>query len=500
VWEIALVGAVCAAVYWPMLGATGLSSTEGHRAIPGWAMLQSGDWLRVTMFELGYLRKPPGMPWAVACSSAIFGETEFAARAVSAAAVTLMSLLCLAVGTRWFGRPWGVVAGLACALMPQYWSVGRAAEIEALNNLGTLAAAVLLIELALPAPGRRWIRTGALALGAAGAVVLTSLAKGPASAPVLAAAPVGACIAARSARGLLRPGVWGAAALSAAALAAIGVVVLRANAGEETVRQGVSDFLWSRDRALQIATLLPTAFGAAMPASAALLLLPGVGRGARREGSREPALADAAAWTWVVALAAFTAAGVSNSRYAMPAAGLLPLVAAYVAREGVRGEAGERARGIVRALAARRGMVALGTMLAAAAVFVPLWERQRMRASGRAAGEMLGTTIARGVADAGPRTVELWADEMVETRPEVLLYAARAAAAAGVSVRPIWAKPAMERGETPAPGEYLLLKTDGARAREPEMFARAIESGRLAPVAGGTVHEFEFVLYRSVAP
>src|SRR5690606_23128449 len=98
---------------------------------------------------------------------------------------------------------------------------------------------------------------------------------------------------------------------------------------------------------------------------------------------------------------------------------------------------------------------------------------------------------------AGPGPVELWANEMVETRPEVLLYAARAAAPEGVAVRPLWAKPAMRRGELPAPGGYLLLKADGTRAREPEMFARAIESGRLAPVAEGTVHEFEFVLYRS---
>jgi 4-amino-4-deoxy-L-arabinose transferase-like glycosyltransferase len=50
----------------PWLGSSGLSQSEGHRAIPGWTMLERGNWIVPHLFEQPYLRKPPGMPWAVA--------------------------------------------------------------------------------------------------------------------------------------------------------------------------------------------------------------------------------------------------------------------------------------------------------------------------------------------------------------------------------------------------------------------------------------------------
>src|SRR5690606_23443896 len=136
-----------------------------------------------------------------------------------------------------------------------------------------------------------------------------------------------------------------------------------------------------------------------------------------------------------------------------PAAVLLPPVAAYAARgwaasarrreEAGRGRTGRR---LVRA-----GAVSLlVALVVGAAVWVPLWERQRSRASGRAAGGAVAAAIVRDApADGTP--VILWADEMIEARPEVLLYAAREAAAAGRGLRPVWAKHAMERGELPPP-------------------------------------------------
>ena len=51
--------------------------------VPGWTMLRTGDWWHVEMFGQAYFRKPPGMPWAIAGASALLGETEFAAGAVS---------------------------------------------------------------------------------------------------------------------------------------------------------------------------------------------------------------------------------------------------------------------------------------------------------------------------------------------------------------------------------------------------------------------------------
>ena len=66
--QVVIVLALCAVVFWVRLGADGLGATEGHRAVPGWEMLDTGRWLVPTMFDQPYLRKPPGMSWAVALS------------------------------------------------------------------------------------------------------------------------------------------------------------------------------------------------------------------------------------------------------------------------------------------------------------------------------------------------------------------------------------------------------------------------------------------------
>ena len=78
--QVTLVLLACAAVFWPLLGRGGLAMTEGHRVIPAWEMLDTGDWLTTRMFETAYVRKPPGIAWLIALSSMVFGQTEWAAR------------------------------------------------------------------------------------------------------------------------------------------------------------------------------------------------------------------------------------------------------------------------------------------------------------------------------------------------------------------------------------------------------------------------------------
>ncbi|MFG0259415.1 MAG: ArnT family glycosyltransferase, partial [Phycisphaerales bacterium JB041] len=106
--QVLLLVIVSAAIFLPRLGATGLSMSEGHRAIPAWEMLEdtrAGDahWLVPRMFETAYLRKPPGMLWAIAGSTAVFGETEFAARFPSALSAMLLGIAVWWFATRWFG-------------------------------------------------------------------------------------------------------------------------------------------------------------------------------------------------------------------------------------------------------------------------------------------------------------------------------------------------------------------------------------------------------------
>src|ERR1043165_6999072 len=126
--QLALVILIAAFVYLPFLGVRPPDFSEGHRAVPGWTMLESHDWWHIRMFGTTYIRKPPGTPWAIAASSSLFGETPFAARLPSALSAILMSAIAWFYGRRWFGA--GLAAGLAQALTPLFWSPGRTAEIE----------------------------------------------------------------------------------------------------------------------------------------------------------------------------------------------------------------------------------------------------------------------------------------------------------------------------------------------------------------------------------
>ena len=230
-WAVALILAVCAAVYWVGLGKNGLSMSEGHRAIPGWEMVRSGEWLVPRMFERVYVRKPPGMFWAIAASAKVLGETEFSARAVSALAMTLSALVVFLVARRWFGNAGGLAAGLAQALTPLWWSVGRSAEIEALNNALTQAACLLVVDAMVrwrggidgsagaSAVGGRESFTGSL-LTLMGVAICTGgalLVKGPACASAIGATLLAGVLVKRSARAAFRPGVVVGLVLGAAA-------------------------------------------------------------------------------------------------------------------------------------------------------------------------------------------------------------------------------------------------------------------------------------------
>src|SRR4051812_43920322 len=206
VWQALIVVAVAGLVYWPLLGSSGFSFSEGQRVLPGWEMVRSGDWLVTRLFEQPYLRKPPGMPWAVAVASLVFGENEFSARAPSAIGMTLGPLLSFVFATRWFGRGWGMVAGLSHALAPVFLYPGRSAEIESLHNLFVQGSVLVMIELLVLRAGGRPAAAWALALavGVCGMVML----KGPSGLPCLAGAMIAACLVLGSARPLRNPYVW----------------------------------------------------------------------------------------------------------------------------------------------------------------------------------------------------------------------------------------------------------------------------------------------------
>jgi 4-amino-4-deoxy-L-arabinose transferase-like glycosyltransferase len=484
----------CAAVYFPLLGATGLSNSEGHRAIPGWEMLERNEYLIPRLFGQAYLRKPPGMAWAVALSSFYLGQTEAAARAVSAISMTLLALLAVRASGRWFGPRTALWAGLAAALTPLFWPSGRSAEIEALNTLAAAGAVIFVLDLLLWEGGRG--RRGVpIALGAALCIALGLFAKGPALLPALAGAVIAACLLRRSARVLANPGLWLALLLPAAAflLYVLRVRAALAASGETPVLQGPSEFLWGAHELtatgiLKVISMPAAALLSALPASLALLWVWGPrARAEALRGSVAPGahiMARAVGSASLLSLVLLALGGVDNPRYALPSLGFLPVLAGYLAL----GHEGGFDAGRLRALRALQPRLWPVLLAAVAGLYILKVEPRSRASSGREAGQRLAEYLTPGA--------EVWADHLVEARPEVLWYAREAArSGGGLAVR--WVPGMASGAKLPGPGGYVAVRTDAASG-EKTALERAGLLGRLTPVEGGSVHKYTFVVYEVV--
>jgi len=525
--------AIGAAVFLPKLGSTGLSMSEGHRAIPAWEMLDDAradeaHWLVPRMFETAYLRKPPGMLWAIAASTTVFGETEFAARLPGALSATLLGIAVWWFATRWFGSPWGVAAGLAQILLPVTWPSARSAEIEPLHMLTTGVACLLVVDWFARMPRTRsghWTRAGVLSIS----VLAMLMVKGPSGAPFLLGTLAGSLIV----LGLAQPGRRVIAKnMLLPLLLALGAALLVARlltqpdlGTEPAVRQGVDSFLWERDKLLRILFISPTILATMLPVSLVLLFPWGPDAAREREAKHAPTgpetIARALAFSILGALAIFELAGVSNERYGLPLCALLTPLVAYVARgawqRGLKSPApAQRESGCTSperrdpecpapesptsvgptpAFLGTRPAIAramfLGSpfawpilLLIGAAVYVGVLEPDRRASSGREAGIALAAHLPGGA--------EIWADEMIEARPEVLYYAVREAAAQGKSVRVRWLKPDFLPEAQPE-GLLLLLREDDL-ADEVAAYREMDRFGTFREIARGVVHKYTFVL------
>lgn len=487
-----VVVALALVVYWPLLGHAGLTDSEGHRAIPGWRMLASGEFLVTHLFEHPYLRKPPGMPWAVAASSALLGETEFAARAVSALASTCAALLALIFAARWFGRAHALWAGAAFVLMPLTWAPARAAEIEALNHVFTLAAAGLVLDLFLRPAGARLVRGALLALAALGLL----LAKGPASLPVIVGAVASGWIVTRSPRPLasILPALLAAALVAGALAWAIAQRVL----GQDPVTQSPAEFLWSLARVPAIAAFGPLALLSALPAALALAFPFGPDARAEAQQSEDARevtrAARALALAVLLSLGAYTALGVSNPRYAMPALMLAPIGMAYLrwgaASGGMLPLRARLARWAMLDPARGVGLPMLALLLIASGVFVFLTDAQKVRSSGREVGQRLAQDLKPAQ---GERRVMLWADGLIEARPEILWYAQREAQRLGYELSVRWS-PGWHT--LPPGGAALALRVDD-RGNELGVLTRLGPTGAVSD-PGPTIEfrEWRFTIVR----
>lgn len=500
--QVVIVLLVCAVVYLPRLGVDGLTGSEGHRAIPAWEMLATGNWLTPRLFEQVYLRKPPGIAWAIAASSAVFGQTEFAARFVSVVASTVMALVAMLFAARWFGRRWALAAGLAQGLLPVAWVVGRTAEIEALHNLAVQVACLSLFHALVY--GSRGIAVNGVASGAPGIVRLwpavlagfsvaaAGLLKGPAGLPCVAAVVLGACVAARSLRPLLGHAIPVAVTVTVCVLVPIAVVVIDAARGEQIVWQSPGEFLWRGDRVGRILLLAPLAFASALPAAAALVFP--WGSVAQREAVDEVAaervrIARGLSSAWLFALAIYVALGVDNPRYAMPAIAFIAPVMTYVFRGAFGGFTRQR-RIIARVLMLHSPAAWPVGLVIAALIGIYAVGPSPPHRDGRRAGELLAANIADRLGPT-PGPLEIWADNLVEARPEVLWYATHEAPRHGLVLRPKWV-PQSISADLPAPGHLIVLRTDDLSLEH----LRFADDPRLEPVADGELRMYRYTVYR----
>lgn len=505
---------VAVALYFPFLGFSGFAHSEGFRVYPGWEMLEGGDWVVPHLFGQVYLRKPPLVPWLHGIAAWVFGQNEFVARGVSSTAIVAMCMLSFAFAQRWFGRPWGLVAGLACAVMPlMYWyPPGRAAEIEPIHNLCTLLAACLMIDRAL---GRSRgtlggvLLTWSLALAFGGML----LSKGPAGLPVIAGVLGAIFLVTRRWILALWPGNM-LMLLAGGLLFGVWFMSLKAALVDQTgpaVVEPPERFLFQDGKWLSVVLLPLSVLTAALPHSLALAWLPWrterlpwkvfvpAGDVNRRR------IAGVLAWTVAIAVLLYTVVGIGNSRYVTPAMVLLPLCVAA---------AGQRCWGVAALArtgeylkAKRAGRTAFVVLLCVAVGQVAFAEyRRTARTSGKPDALRLGEVLVGRRAD----HIELWGDHVVDTRPEVLRYACDRAYERGQFITPRW-KPRVsgDPAYLPPAGSYVVVRhltTDEvAQARAagedpewPVYQAAGIETWPL--VFEGKAHNFRYRVYQSPAP
>lgn len=521
-----------------------------------WSSREAMDsWLVPHLFGQAYLRKPPGMVWAIAASQATLGEHSplrlsdtVASRLVSAFATILGALIVYAFGSRWFGRVAGFIGGCAWALFPVwYWYPPPAlsAEIEALNNLFVLATSLALFDVLLWS--RRREPSGRITSFLAHAFLAITFAamlltKGPAGVPTLLAVMI-ACVWGRAQNITPRPAprrdwltvaaalLCGALVFAAWMFAARGAL---ARSGETPVTQEFTQFLFTPQKLFGIVSLPIAAIISALPHTAffSVFLRPSQALRACIDPlvRQQAVLARAIAIAVVVGVLLSMLLGVSNSRYTLPTLALVPVVVGgacwWLLERANQAESDTTARSLRKSLSNTLTILAAMLLIACVGLGVYAEHRRTVRTTGETDGMRTGAAIVANFQPGLPADsrkgaalaeafkkhpnpiIELWGDEMLDIRPEIAMSAAREARTHGVVIVPKW-KPLSLVGTAgdnslvpplPPAGNFVLLRTD-SKPREPgrieelPAYERAGLMAQLRAVFKGTAHDFEYTLY-----
>jgi 4-amino-4-deoxy-L-arabinose transferase-like glycosyltransferase len=99
--------------------------SEARYAFVSRDMAQRDSWLVPYNGDQPHLTKPPLTYWLEAASITVLGPTELAVRLPSAVAGSLVVVLLVGLGTKLYGRRFGLIAGAILAVMPLHIVVSR---------------------------------------------------------------------------------------------------------------------------------------------------------------------------------------------------------------------------------------------------------------------------------------------------------------------------------------------------------------------------------------
>lgn len=180
-------------------------------------MYQGGDWIIPTMGGDPWLERPPIPSWFICGVYAVVGvpNSDAVARIAAILVAVPIVLLVAGIGSRLYGRDAGILAGLICATMQEFYTYASNPEADIYLTLivtGVLAVFVRL-ELGLQAErpaastgffGRRtWLMAAFFALLGA-----TNMAKGVIFGSVMAGLPVAGYLLWNRSRPQIRRYLW----------------------------------------------------------------------------------------------------------------------------------------------------------------------------------------------------------------------------------------------------------------------------------------------------
>ncbi len=158
---------------------------EGRYAEIAREVLQSGDWVKPTLYGVGYFRKPVLFYWLVAASFKTLGASEFSARLVPALFGLFGVVSAFFFCRRFFGRETAIFASAMLATNFWYLQIARYLVIDAVFSFFVVGALLCFYLSYSPGPANgRWFAASCFLLG------LAFMTKGF-LALVLVVAPVG---------------------------------------------------------------------------------------------------------------------------------------------------------------------------------------------------------------------------------------------------------------------------------------------------------------------